>query len=182
MKKWDKLQMNTIKDTEMTYSIGDKIVHAYYGVGQIIDIEDKTLNKKANTYYVVKTKNSTFWLPVDKADNERIRPIASSETFENNVTETLKADPKDMASHHKTRKKRIKDVRLSGEVVPIAKLVRDLTFRRYTKGGLTETENRNLEHLTKRLVSEWARSVGTTRRQVRAKLRNILQQHREEIA
>jgi RNA polymerase-interacting CarD/CdnL/TRCF family regulator len=174
--------MIAIKETEMLYSIGDKIVHAYYGVGQIIDIEEKILNGKETTYYVVETRNSTFWLPVDKADNDRIRPIASSETFKNNVTETLKADPKDMASHHKARKKRIKDVRLSGEIVPIARLVRDLTYRRFMRGSLTEIENRNLEQLTKRLVTEWSRSVGTTRRQVRAKIRKILQQHREEIA
>jgi RNA polymerase-interacting CarD/CdnL/TRCF family regulator len=87
-----------------------------------------------------------------------------------------------MASHYKTRKKRIKDVRLSGEIVPIARLVRDLSYRRFTKGDLTNIESRNLEQLKNRLVSEWARSIGLTRHQVRAKIRKILQQHRQEIA
>ena len=174
--------MNATKETEMPYSIGDKIVHAYYGVGQIIDIEEKILNDNATTYFVVETRNSTFWLPVEKADNERIRPITSSETIEKNVVETLEADPQVMASHYKTRKKRIKDVRQSGEIVPIARLVRDLTYRQFTKGNITDVENRNLEKLRNRLVSEWARSVGTTRREVRKKIRKILQQHRKEIA
>jgi RNA polymerase-interacting CarD/CdnL/TRCF family regulator len=174
--------MNTIKETRMPYSIGDKIVHAYYGVGQVVDIEDKKLDDKMTTYYVVKTRNSTFWLPVEKADNERVRPIVSSQTIENNVIETLKADPQEMASHHKIRKKRIMDVRTSGEIVPIARLVRDLTYRRFTKGNLTDIERRNLDHLKSRLASEWARSVGTTRRKVHSKIRKILQQHREEIA
>jgi RNA polymerase-interacting CarD/CdnL/TRCF family regulator len=119
---------------------------------------------------------------VEKADNERIRPIATSETIENKVVETLEADPREMASHYKTRKKRIKDVRLSGEIVPIARLVRDLTYRQFTKGNITDVENRNLEKLRSRLISEWARSVGTTRQQVRKKIRKILQQHRKEIA
>jgi RNA polymerase-interacting CarD/CdnL/TRCF family regulator len=180
--KKGKSEMNTINETKMPYSIGDKIVHAFYGVGQVVDIEDKKLNDKTTTYYVVETRNSTFWLPVEKADNERIRPIASSETIENNVIETLNSDPQEMASHYRTRKKRMKDVRASGEIVPIARLVRDLTYRRFTKGNLTDIESRNLDHLKSRLVSEWARSVGTTRRQVRAKIRKILQQHREEIA
>jgi RNA polymerase-interacting CarD/CdnL/TRCF family regulator len=173
--------MNTINKIKMSYSIGDKIVHAYYGVGQVIDIEDKKLNDKTTTYYVVETRNSTFWLPVEKADNERIRPIASSVTIENNVVEALKADPQEMASHYKTRKKRIKDVRTSGEIVPIARLVRDLTYRRYKKGGLTDTESRSLDRLRSRLTAEWARSVGTTRSKVHAKIRKILLRHREEI-
>jgi RNA polymerase-interacting CarD/CdnL/TRCF family regulator len=174
--------MDTRNETKMPYSIGDKIVHAYYGVGQVVDIEDKQLNDKTTTYYVVETRNSTFWLPVKKADNERIRPIASSQTIENNVIEALKADPQEMASHYKTRKKRIKDVRTSGEIVPIARLVRDLTYRRFTKGNLTDVESRNLDHLKSHLVSEWARSVGITRRKVRAKIRKILWQHREKMA
>jgi RNA polymerase-interacting CarD/CdnL/TRCF family regulator len=174
--------MNTIKEKRMPYTIGDKIVHAYYGVGQVVGIEEKILNDNTTTYFVVETRNSTFWLPVDKADNERIRPIASSETIEKKVVETLEADPREMASHYKTRKKRIKDVRLSGEIVPIARLVRDLTYRQFTKGNITDVESRNLEKLRNRLISEWARSVGATRRQVRKKIRKILQQHRKEIA
>jgi CarD family transcriptional regulator len=166
--------------TENAYSIGDNIVHAYYGVGQIVDIEDKKLNEKTKTYYVVETKDSTFWLPVNKADNERVRSIASSKTFQDNVVEALAADPKEMASHYQTRRKRIKDVRVSGEILRIAKLVRDLTYRRYAKGRLTDVERRNLDRLRSRLVSEWAKSVGTTKRKVSAKIRRILQRHQEE--
>lgn len=154
----------------MLYSIGDQIVHAHYGVGQIVDTENKIFDGQTTTYYVVETRNSTFWLPIDKADNERIRPIASSEIIENKVVETLKAAPQKMASHYQTRRKRIKDVRTSGEIVPIARLVRDLTHRRFTKGNLTDVERRNLDRLKNRLASEWASSVGTTTRKVRAKI------------
>jgi CarD family transcriptional regulator len=166
--------------TEKIYSIGDNIVHAYYGVGQIVDIEDKRLNNKENTYYVVEIRNGKFWLPVDKADNERVRSIASSNTFQDNVVQVLAADPQEMASHYQTRRKRIKDVRVSGEILRIARLVRDLTYRRTTKGSLTDVERRNLDRLRNRLVTEWARSVGSTKRKVSAKIRKILQGHQEE--
>jgi len=168
--------------TTKTFSIGDDIVHAYYGVGQIVDIEDKQLNDKIHTYYVVQTKDSTFWLPVDKADNERIRSITSSKIFQDSVVEALAADPQEMASHYQTRRKRIKDVRASGEILRIAKLVRDLSYRRYAKGRLTDIERRNLDRLRNRLITEWARSVGITKRKVRAKVRRILQWHQEERA
>jgi RNA polymerase-interacting CarD/CdnL/TRCF family regulator len=172
--------MTKAKDAKMLYSIGDRIVHAFYGVGQVVDIEEKKLNEKTTTYYVVETRNSTYWLPVENADNERIRPIATSETIEDNVIQALKDAPQEMASHYKTRKKRIKDVRSTGKIVPIAKLVRDLTYRQFSKGGLTTIESRNLDRLRNQLTSEWARSVGTKRSKVRAKIRKILQQHQKE--
>ena len=106
--------------------------------------------------------------------------MASSETFQDDVVETLAADPQEMASHYQTRRKRIKDVRASGEIVRIARLVRDLTYRRATKGSLTDVERRNLDRLRNRLIIEWARSVGSTKRKVSAKIRKILQWQQEE--
>lgn len=164
----------------MMYSIGDEIVHAHYGVGEVVDIEDKELGGKTTTYYVVETSDSTYWMPVDKADNDRIRPIANSKTIEDNVIEALEADPQEMASHYKNRRKRIKEVVVSGEIVAVAELVRDLTYRQYKKGSLTTIESRNLDRLRTRLVNEWSRSLGVTKRKVNDKLRKILQGHQEE--
>ncbi|MCJ7701042.1 MAG: hypothetical protein MUO62_05625 [Anaerolineales bacterium] len=164
----------------LMYSIGENIVHAHYGVGEIIRIEDKELFGKTTTYYVVKTNDSTFWLPIEKADNERTRPIVSAETIQDQVIEVLEAGPQEMASHYKTRRKRIEDVIINGGIVPIAELVRDLYYRK-TTDSLTTIESRSYDRLKKRLITEWAKSVGTTTRTVNTKIQKILQRHREEM-
>jgi RNA polymerase-interacting CarD/CdnL/TRCF family regulator len=171
--------MGIMKDVKVLYSIGDDIVHVHYGIGEIVDIEEKILNGKTTTYYVVKTKDSTFWIPVEEADNERTRPIVPPETIEDNVIEALEADPQVMASHYKKRQKRIKEVNTSGEIVATAKLVRDLAYRQVTD-RLTVTESRSFDRLKDRLITEWTRSVGITRRKVSCRIQKILQRQREE--
>ena len=42
---------------------GDWIVHSYYGIGQIRNVETKLIDKKKVRYYKVKAKNSTFLFP-----------------------------------------------------------------------------------------------------------------------
>ena len=139
--------MTDTKGTDMLYSIGDNIVHSRYGVGEIVDIEDKELFGKTATYYVAKTKDSTFWIPVENANNERTRPVVPSQTIQNEVIEALEDDPHEMASNFKTRRKRIKDVNASGKIVHVAQLVRDLTYRKAQKGNLATLEEKDLEYL-----------------------------------
>jgi CarD family transcriptional regulator len=176
--------MTKIKDEYMLFSIGDYIVHKNYGVGEVVGIEEKTLSSKTTTYYVVETKDSTFWMPVVKADNERTRLIVPAKTIHNKVIEVLEDDPQEMSSNHKTRRKRIKDVNASGNIVIVAELVRDLTYRKAVKGRLAVLEDKDLEYLKNRLITEWitewAKSVRKPKQKVTQKVERILQQHREE--
>lgn len=169
-----------LEESQNLYAIGDTIVHAYYGVGEVVAIEDKTLNGKTTTYYVVQTPNSTFWMSIKKADNERTRPVASSETIKDRVVEALEADPQEMDAHYQSRQKRMKEAIVSGEIVTIARLIRDLTYREYTKGSLTMLESRNLERIKDRLAAEWASSLGTTKRKASRKIEQILHRHQQE--
>ena len=136
------------------------------------------MSGKTDTYYVVQTKDSTFWLPVNNADNERTRPLVPPQTIKNKVIETLQDDPQEMASNYQTRRKRIKEVNASGKIVLVAQLVRDLTFRKAKKGSLATLDEKDLEYLKNRLITEWARSVGKTRENVAQKVENLLQLHR----
>jgi len=74
------------------YAVDDWVVHLYYGVGQIKEIDVKPLNGEEVQCYRVKTENSTFWVPVDQADNPRLRPIASQEKVKQ-VIEVFKDAP-----------------------------------------------------------------------------------------
>jgi CarD family transcriptional regulator len=159
---------------ERMYSIGDEIVHANYGVGEIVGLEEKELMGETKSYYVVKTKDSTYWIPVKKLDNERIRPIATPETIKDSVVEALEAEPQEMADNYKTRRKRINDV--NGEIIPMAQVVRDLSYRQATD-RLNTTERQRLDKLKSRLATEWAASIGITVQNARKKINKILRKH-----
>ena len=62
---------------QSVYSIGDWIVHVYYGVGQILSKENMTLEGTRQMYFRIKTENSSYLLPLTKIDLNRVRPLAS---------------------------------------------------------------------------------------------------------
>jgi len=169
--------MNEKEQEERIYSIGDEIVHANYGVGEIVGLEEKELMGETKSYYVVKTKDSTYWIPAKKLDNERIRPITSPDTIQDSVVSALEAEPQEMDDNYKTRRKRINDV--NGEIVPMAKVVRDLSYRQATD-RLNTTERQMLDKLKSRLATEWATSIGVTVQTARKKINKILRQHKKE--
>ena len=52
--------MSTSQDT---FSKGDWIVHANYGIGQIKAKETKVLEQEKQAFYRVKTFDGVYWLP-----------------------------------------------------------------------------------------------------------------------
>lgn len=136
------------------YEIGDRIVHSYYGVGEITAIVKKVLNGKERDYYRVEANNSVYFVPVNNADNDRVRPLISDENLEQ-VLDVLQGHPREMADDYKMRRKRIKNVRASGSLVPMARLIRDMYFRQAVD-KLTDAESRALDTIEERMIQEWA--------------------------
>ena len=141
-------------ETEREFTKGDWIVHLYHGVGQIKGVEKKLLNGKVHTYYKVKTYNSILWIPVDNANNDRIRPLSTEEELDE-ALRSLKKTPHEMDPNHTKRKSRIRDVKSDGSLLSICRLVRDLSARRI-ENKLNATEQRALQRLEDRLVREWS--------------------------
>lgn len=139
----------------MEYARGDWVVHKHYGVGQIKGIEKKVLNGKKTTFYKVSTKNSTFWIPLDQVDCDRLRPLASINEL-NQAIRVLRNPPREMAPDHNDRKRRIKTIKSDGSLVSMARLIRDLWARRRMKKRLNATEERALDRLQDRLLTEWS--------------------------
>jgi len=156
------------------YTKGDWVVHRYYGVGQIRDVEKKKLNGKEAKYYRVKSRNSTFWVPVEQSDSERVRPIASKYMMRKAIR-ALKQTAKTMSKDHNERRRRIKQVLSECSVVAGAELIRDLTARQ-ARHGLNASETGSLEQLKDRLIREWAVCMEIKAEQAKEKFHEIIQQ------
>ncbi len=162
-----------MKTRDQEYARGDWIVHLYHGVGQIVGVEKKCLEGETVSYYKVKTQNSTFWIPVKRADNVRIRPIANQQEIRE-VLNTLKRKPRKMSDDHNKRKSRINHVKEDGTLVVIARIVRDLTARQ-AQTKLNDSEERALHQFIERLITEWAACMGIKMEEARRKLYGILE-------
>jgi RNA polymerase-interacting CarD/CdnL/TRCF family regulator len=162
---------------EHVYAVGDWLVHVHYGIGQVIGIEEKNLFDEEKQFYCVRAEenNGIFWIPVEEAsENVRVRPIVPKRRLEEALA-ILRKPPRVMNEENKIRKERIQEARSGGRLLPIARLVRDLSARQ-SINSLTQIEAKALEFFKKRLVSEWATRMDVPVQSVRLELHEILEE------
>lgn len=164
--------------TEKIYTAGDWIVHLIYGVGQVRKLEEKPIGGVNRLCYRVQIEDGVFWLPIDNADNKRVRPIASPKRIQR-ALEALQRAPHKMAQNFQARKKHIREVSLDGDLSTDLKLVRDLNARQFKK-GLNATEQEAFNLIVKRFLQEWTVSMGIEMQEARLKLNRFLQESRKK--
>lgn len=168
-----------MNNQEQPYAIGDWIVHLLYGVGQIRKLEKRLVGGEKTLCYRIHTKDSIFWLPVDNAENKRVRPLASPKRIRR-ALDVFQRAPRKMAKNFQSRRKRIREDSLDGDLSTDLKLIRDLNGRQHSK-GLNDTEKDSLAMLTKRFLKEWSLSRGIEIKEARMRLNTFLQESWEKV-
>ena len=160
------------------YGIGDWIVHHVYGIGQIREIEKKTIRGELVACFRVRAKESAqWWFPKSGADNPRIRPVASQNLLQRAQRE-LQKTVRYLDPDRGMWKSRIDEARASDGLIAASQIVRDLTILK-TQRKMNQTEMRALEHFTDRLLREWAATMNMDIDTIRPKLNHYLQACRE---
>ena len=121
------------------FKVGDWLIHINYGVGQIVGVEEKSLYGEKKLFYRVcaQENNGVFWVPIDQAtENERIRPLVTRNRLQEALA-LLQKPPRAMSEENKIRKERIFTARSNGRLLPIARLIRDLSARQTTHDSET---------------------------------------------
>ncbi len=134
--------------------MGDWIVHSYYGIGQIESIVSKIIENTKARYFRVVTTNSTFFVPVNKLINDRIRPI-SSEYKLRLAKKLLQSPPEALPENHNDRKKLILETISDNSLTTTAQMIRDLHNRKHLD-GLTDFEAKILQNIRELFVREWS--------------------------
>lgn len=154
---------------DITFEIGDWIVHNYYGVGQIKRIEKRPIHGERVKTFRVKTKDGVYWVPVRKMENPRIRRVVNKRKLRR-ALRVLNSKPEEMEKNYKTRHARISNVFEDGSIREFMKLLRDLYALRETK-KLNNTEREAVDKLEERLTREYAASYEISIPDARKKLR-----------
>ncbi|MEK6221094.1 MAG: hypothetical protein N2D54_02480 [Chloroflexota bacterium] len=133
---------------------GDWVVHTYYGVGQIKKIENKILDNQKTKYFKVISSTSTYFVPVDKVDGDRVRPVSSMYKIRKAV-KALKGKPQELELDHTARKRQIGELIEDSSINTSAEVIRDLTKHRLDH-HLNDYEQKVLEKLTDQMALEWS--------------------------
>jgi RNA polymerase-interacting CarD/CdnL/TRCF family regulator len=65
----------------MNFHKGDTVMHWTYGIGQILNLEERALAGSKTIYYEVQVKNMTVWVPADSKVRSRLRTPTSKPRF-----------------------------------------------------------------------------------------------------
>lgn len=143
-----------------TFAPGDWVVHRHHGIGMLRSARETAIGDEANTYYKIKTFNSTVWLPVDKANDKWLRPLATPAEMEQ-ALQVLGSPPRPMSKNRNKRLATITAVDSNDPPVAIAELLRDLCeLKREKRGNLSKPERDALRRFTDCFLAEWSVCCG----------------------
>jgi len=156
----------------MQFAVGDKVIHWTHGLGDIVQIEERTFQGRRARYYVVRTASLSVWIPAEEGQPTSLRMPAAPEEFEalfallSSPAEPL---PEDRQQRREVIQERLKD----GQLVSICRVIRDLTsFKRRAK--LSDQEKALLERATSSLLTEWAYALKIPLSQAQHRLNQLL--------
>lgn len=143
-----------------TYAPGDWVVHRRHGAGQIESCEEIVVEDTKNSYCKIRTPSVTVWLPVEKMNEDWLRPIATETDFRR-ALKVLRSPPQPMADSLNGRKGQIRSVDTSDSPEEIAELLRDLWALKKEKKTLSQAEEQALRRFTNCFQVEWSLSLDT---------------------
>lgn len=158
----------------MGFQIGDKVIHSTYGLGEIKDLQNKTIRGASTNCYMIwiGNLNLQIWVPINNVEQQTLRVPAPPEEFERLaviLTRPGEALPEDRLLRKSQLQARIRD----GQLASICAVVRDLTYYKRTS-KLNEQENAILERAMNSLLIEWSYSHGISMHEARLALTNLL--------
>ena len=140
------------------FHIGDAVIHPDYGPGRVIDIEQVSCLGAGKRYYEIELFDGTdthVWEPVPAAKEVGLRsPVPQARLQQ--MWRALSARPELLPEDHKERYAQINLKLHSGDPIQLAEALRDLAWRRWQKGKLTQGGKNLYERTIKKLAGELA--------------------------
>lgn len=153
-------------------SKGDWVVHNHHGLGQITGIDSKELLGDHKVFYVIKTEAITYWLPVTESSSERIRPVASAETF-TKALDVAAHKPKPLEDNFRRRLVYIHSQIQDGSLLAKIALIRDI-FARNVQKNIHINEKKILDTLHQQFINEWVAACDISYDKAQVELRKAL--------
>jgi len=144
-----------------TFKIGDKAVYPAHGVGEVTDIQTRSLGGKERSFYILKVLENgmKIMVPVETAAAAGLRPVISRKDAKK-VLDILKSDDVAVKTQPWNRRYReYMEMLKSGSPFEVAKVLRDL-YRLKTDKDLSFGERRLLDTARSLLVTELTLSLG----------------------
>lgn len=139
----------------MKFKVGDFAIHPIYGVGEVVEIEERQFSEEeTQLYYKVALYRNTIWIPVEAQRTIGLRSVTDKSELDQ-YRDVLKSPPapipKKYNQRHQEQGRHLKE----GSFRVVCEVVRDLTAWNLQK-PLGSADKATLEKTREKLYGEWA--------------------------
>lgn len=141
----------------MNFQKGDKVVHCSYGLGEILQLEERTLYGRTITYYAVRIDDMTVWVPADEKLESRLRVPMKERDFKR-LFDILKRPGETLPDDRQARKEFLRERLKDGRAESLCLVIRSLEDF-HLRHSLNENDQLFLKRAQHALVGEWGYSL-----------------------
>jgi RNA polymerase-interacting CarD/CdnL/TRCF family regulator len=158
----------------MSFHKGDTVMHWTYGIGQILNLEERALAGSKTIYYVVQVRNMTVWVPADSKVRSRLRAPLSRQRFERLLA--ILSSPSELLPEDRLeRKNRLLELLSDGRPESLCQVVRDLyAYQKHLGKGMNDNDRMILKQSRNTLLGEWGFVLSMTPAQAEHELHRLL--------
>ena len=162
----------------MQFKVSDLVVHATYGVGRIVEIEEKMFSEKGTRlYYKITLPKRTVWIPVEAQEASGLRLVTLKSDL-NQYRTLLKSPPVALHKNHYWRHLELVSRLKQGSFQVVCEVVRDLTAWSWRK-PLGQTDTSTLRQTRESLYQEWATAAGVSLAEASKEVESLLRATRQ---
>ena len=156
----------------MNFQVGDQVIHSNYGLGEIVQMDEKVIRGRNTRCYVVRIRDLTLWVPVVDINKCSLRFPTPKNEF-GALFKILGSPGEPLPQDRIDRKTQLLEDLKDGKLEGVCRVVRDLWFLRRTK-KLNENDKAILERARDFLFNEWKLSFSVSSAQAEQELSHLL--------
>lgn len=156
----------------MIFHEGDTVMHWTYGLGRIVNLEERALFGSKTLYYAVQVGELTVWVPADAKLESRLRPPMSSDEFKR-LLPILSSPCDPLPEDRNERRLYLQRLLKDGRAESLFHIIRDLSAYQNRK-SLNDNDQLLLKQAHAILLGEWSFVLSLTPMQAEREMRHLL--------
>lgn len=156
----------------MSFRVGDVVMHCTYGLGKVIQVEERAMYGPTQTYYAVQIGDLTIWVPEDEQLGTRLRSPTPGREFPR-LLKILTGPGESLPVDRHERKLLLSNWLKDGRAESLCRVIRGLANFRQAK-SLNDYDQVILKRTQQALIGEWGYSLSITPAQAEHELHHLL--------
>jgi RNA polymerase-interacting CarD/CdnL/TRCF family regulator len=158
----------------MNFHKGDTVMHWTYGIGQIVNLEERSLDGSKAVYYVVQVRDMTVWVPADDKVRSRLRSPTPRLRFQR-LLAILASPSEPLPQDRLERKTRLLALLEDCRPESLCRVIRDLSaYQKQQVRPMNDNDQMILKQTRNTLLGEWGFVLSITPAQAEHELHRLL--------